>query len=273
MRPDTDMPDTDMPDTDVQARRDGTMLFALLAVAALMPWPLLLGPDNWWAFILVTAAILGVLRLVFGRQWRRRAGLALSPAQALMSVLAFAAVAVGSALLLPILYAAAGMKADTASLAGQVGFLFQAFNEEILFRALLIGFLLLFMRSAIWVSLGVAFVFAAAHFLMYRVTNPLHFSLSPGALATLFLAGVAMNNLYLAFRHIGFSWALHAGWNVVWLPAAFHDVSSGKPLVEPQIFDRVLGSPVMLAVAGAAAVLGFVLLARRAPVGNQGHAG
>ena len=28
---------------------------ALLAVAALMPWPLLVTHDSWWAFILVTA--------------------------------------------------------------------------------------------------------------------------------------------------------------------------------------------------------------------------
>ena len=69
-----------------------------------------------------------------------------------------------------------------------------------------------------------------------------------------------MNNLYLAFRHIGFSWALHAGWNVVWLPAAIYDATPHQPLNEPQIFDRVLGSPLMVATACAVAICSFVLL-------------
>jgi hypothetical protein len=72
-----------------------------------------------------------------------------------------------------------------------------------------------------------------------------------------------MNNLYLAFRHIGFSWALHAGWNVVWLPAMFYDATTNARLYEPQIFDRVLGAPAVAASAGAVAVLSFVALGRR----------
>ena len=98
----------------------------------------------------------------------------------------------------------------------------------------------------------------------------MHLALSASALATLFLAGVAMNNLYLAFRHIGFSWALHAGWNVIWLPAAFYDAGTNALLREPQIFDRVLGSPAIVAAACAMAVLSFMLLAlwRTAEVPN-----
>jgi hypothetical protein len=250
-------------DSHMQGHRDWAMLFALLAVAALLPWPLLLGPDNWWAFILAAAAIVGVLRLVFGRQWASRSGLRLSPTQAVMVVVAFAVITMGSRMLLPNIYQAAGLKADAPNIAGQVGFLFQAFNEEILFRALMIGFILQFVRSPLLVSLGLAVVFSAAHFLLYRFSNPMHLALSIAALATLFFAGVAMNNLYLAFRHIGFSWALHAGWNVVWLPAAFYDASTHARLVEPQIFDRVLGSPIMVAAACAMAILTFVFLARR----------
>ena len=246
-------------------RLDGTGLFALLAVAALMPWPLLLGPDNWWAFILASAAIMGVLRLVYGVKWASRAGLKLSPSEAVMVVATFALVAAASTLLLPIVYRGAGLKVEAPHLMGQIGFLFQALNEEILFRALMIAFILYYVRSAILVSVGLALVFAAAHFFMYRVTNPMHFALSNNALATLFLAGVAMNNLYLTFRHIGFSWAFHAGWNVAWLPAAFYDAATNAPLREPQIFDRVLGAPVVATLAAMAAAATFLLLASRAP--------
>ena len=90
----------------------------------------------------------------------------------------------------------------------------------------------------------------------------MHVALSIPALATLFLAGVAMNNVYLAFRHIGFSWALHAGWNVVWLPAVIYDVGTNRQLHEPQVFDRVLGSSIIVSAACLIAVLSFVPLAR-----------
>lgn len=238
---------------------------ALFAVAALMPWPLMAGPDNWWAFVLVTTAILAVLRLLFGPQWRIRAGLNLSPVQVLFVIVAFVLIAAASKMLLHTVYAAAGLRAVPLSMEEQAGFLFQAFNEEIFFRALMIGVLIHYARSPVLISLGLAFVFAAAHFLLYRYSNPMHLALSLPALATLFAAGVAWNNLYLAFRHIGFSWALHAGWNVVWLPAAFTDATTHAPLHEPQIFDRVLGAPVVAALACAIAVLSFVLLLLRPP--------
>jgi membrane protease YdiL (CAAX protease family) len=244
-------------------QRSRPAFIGLIAVAALTPWPLLITHDNWWAFILATAAIVAALRLLLGRRWASYAGLNLPPTHVLLAVVAFAAVATASQMFLPHLYEAAGLRADAPNLEGQIGFVFQAFNEEIFFRALMIGLLIHYVRSAPAISLGLALLFAAAHFLLYRYSNPMHLALSLNALATLFLAGVAMNNFYLAFRHIGFSWALHAGWNVVWLPATFYDAATHARLHEPQIFDRVLGAPTMIVLAGAMAVLSFVVLLRR----------
>ena len=242
-----------------------TGLTALLVVAALMPWPLLLGPNNWWAFILVTAAIMGALRLLLGRQWTCFAGLKLPPTHVLIVVVAFATVATASKILLPIVYEAAGLKANAPEMKAQIGFLFQALNEEILFRALMIGFIMQYVRSAPLVSVGLALLFSATHFFLYRFSNPMHLPLSIAALATLFFAGVAMNSLYLIFRHVGFSWSLHAGWNVVWLPAPIYDAASHELLHEPQVFDRVLGSSTVVAAACATAVLSFAFLVRRPP--------
>lgn len=238
---------------------------ALAVVAALIPWPLL-GPHHWWAFALDTAAILVALRLVLGPPWASDAGLKLPLTQVFWVVAAVVAVAAASTMLLHHVYQTAGLMVTAPAIADQVGFLFQALNEEILFRALLIGLIIQSVRPAtllawILISPGLALVFPAAHFLLYRYSNPMHLALSLPALATLFCAGVAWNNLYLAFRHIGFSWALHAGWNVVWLPAAFYDAASHARLFEPQIFQRVLGSAMVCAAAGALAVLSFALLA------------
>jgi hypothetical protein len=249
-------------ESHMRGQRGWLPLIALLVVAALMPWPLLLTQGNWWAFVLVSAAIVAALRLLLGPQWANYAGLSLPPKHALLVVVAFAVVATASQMLLPLVYKAAALKVNAPNIEGRIGFLFQAFNEEIFFRALMIGFFVQYLRSALVISLGLAFLFAAAHFLLYRF-GTLHMALSMAALATLFFAGVAMNNLYLAFRHIGFSWALHAGWNVVWLPAAFYDAATNERLHEPQIFDRVLGSPTIVATACAMAVLSFVLLGRR----------
>ena len=238
-------------------------ILALLVVAALMPWPLLLTRGNWWAFISVAIAIVVSLRLLFGKQWRDYAGLNLTPVEVLLAVLAFASIATGSGMLLNHVYGVTGLRADAPAAEVEFGFLFQAFNEEIFYRALLIGLLIQWLPSAPVISFGTAFVFATAHFLMYRISNPMHLALSMTALATLFFAGVAMNNLYLTFRHIGFSWAFHAGWNVVWLHASFYDAATDKQLHEPQIFDRVLGLPIVAATACAAGLLSFVLLTQR----------
>ena len=240
---------------------------ALIVVTSLMPWPLV-GPHRWWAFALATAAILVAVRLVLGRRWRSLAGLELSLAQVLLTVAAFALVAAGAFMLLRHVYATAGLRVTAPGIKDQAGFLFQALNEEILFRGLLVSLVIKLVRltsvvSVILISLGLALVFPAAHFVLYRYSNPMHLALSLAALGTLFCAGVAMNNLYLAFRHIGFSWALHAGWNVVWLPATFYDAATNRLLYEPQIFERVLATPAVVAAASTIAVLSVALVAWR----------
>ena len=235
-------------------------LRSLLLAAALMPWPLLFSEHHWWAFIPATAAILGALRLLHGSQWTSYAGLKMPLTHVLLAVAAFGLVVIATKLLLPDLYASIGLRADSPRIEQQLGLPFQSLNEEIVFRALLIGLLLQYVGSRVLISVGVACIFSVPHFLLYRFSNPLHLALSPIALLTLFLAGAAMNNLYLAFRHIGFSWALHAGWNIVWLPAAVYDATTNERLYEPQVFDRVLGSPIMAAVAGGTAFLSFALL-------------
>jgi hypothetical protein len=238
-------------------------LRSLPVVAALMPWPLLFSEHHWWVFIPATAAIMVALRLLHGPSWMHYAGLKISLTDVLLVAAAFGLMVMATKLLLPDIYATNGLRADSPPIERQIGLLFQSLNEEILFRALLIGLVLQYARSRVLISVGLACIFSAAHFALYRYSNPLHLALSPIALLTLFLAGVAMNNLYLAFGHIGFSWAFHAGWNVVWLPAAVTDVATHAALHEPQVFDRVLGAPAMAAIAGVIALLSFALLAWR----------
>jgi Type II CAAX prenyl endopeptidase Rce1-like len=238
-------------------------LRSLLVVVVLMLWPLLFSEQQWWAFIPATAAIMASLRLLHGRQWTTYAGLKMPLTHVVLAVVVFGLVATGTKTLLPHIYESTGLRAEAPRIEQQLGLLFQSLNEEILFRGLLIGLLLQYMRSKALISVGLACIFSSAHFLLYRFANPLHVALSWTALLTLFLAGAAMNNLYLTFRHVGFSWALHAGWNIVWLPAAVYDAVTHDRLHEPQVFDRILGAPAIAAVAGGTAFLSFGLLALR----------
>src|SRR5258708_1063072 len=109
----------------IEGAGDPPPLIALLIVAPFMPCPLIPTHGNWWAFILATAAIVAALRLLLGRQWTNAAGLNLPPAHALLVVMAFAMVATASQMILPLVYEAAGLKANAPNLEEQTGFLFQ----------------------------------------------------------------------------------------------------------------------------------------------------
>jgi membrane protease YdiL (CAAX protease family) len=173
----------------------------------------------------------------------------------------FCAVVVITYLVLPSVYHVASLRAEPPYVGHQAGLLFQSLNEEIFFRGVLLALLVRRLRRPLLTSAGLAAVFAAAHYLLYRFPNPLHVSLSWAALVTLFCVGLAMNNLFLAAGHIGFAWAFHAGWNVIWLPATVFDARSGQRLREPEIFDRMLGTPQMVVISAAAAAISLVVLA------------
>jgi hypothetical protein len=78
----------------------------------------------------------------------------------------FALVAIGNHLLLHHVYGSAGLRADAPDIQVQAGFLIQAFNEEIFYRALEIDFFMQWVPSARVISLGTAFLFPVADFLM-----------------------------------------------------------------------------------------------------------
>jgi membrane protease YdiL (CAAX protease family) len=235
-----------------------TRITALLVVPLLLPWPLMFSGRHWWAYVPSTVLIMLALRVLAGQAWPEIAGLRMPPSHSLVALLIFVGVAVTTKSLMPPVYEREGLILLPPRSEQQLGLLFQTLNEEIFFRAVLLGTLLRYLRPRVLVTVGLAVLFAAAHYLLYRFPNPLHVSLSWTALATLFCAGLTMNNLYAVSGHIGFAWAFHAGWNIVWLPAVVSDAVTKERLHEPQVFDRVLGSSWILGVALALAVITWV---------------
>ena len=122
----------------------------------------------------------------------------------------------------------------------------QPLNEEIVLRALLLGFFARFFTHRAYLAFIVALIFSLLHFLMYY-GGPLAVRLDLLPLLTLFFFGLAANALYLTFNHIGFGYVIHVAWN--WWKFSEDIVKDGVTLNEPQTFDALEGSiPVFIFV-------------------------
>jgi hypothetical protein len=144
----------------------------------------------------------------------------------------------------------------------RAGFLFQALNEEIL-----LGFLPL---MALWrrfgrpvaVAVALAAVFTLLHVALYRFGGEQTWIRWETTIALL-AVGVLRNALILHAGHIGYAWALHAAWNLNMFSGQWRRGAEGPFLREPAVFDLFLGSPAVIGLAGAAALIALLPLALR----------
>jgi membrane protease YdiL (CAAX protease family) len=121
----------------------------------------------------------------------------------------------------------------------------QPLNEEIVLRALLLGFFAHFFTHRAYLAIIAALIFSLLHFLIYY--GALGERLDVLTLLTLFFFGLAANALYLTFNHIGFGYVIHLAWN--WWRFSGNIVKDGVTLNEPQTFDALEGSiPVFIFV-------------------------
>jgi membrane protease YdiL (CAAX protease family) len=225
-------------------------LLGLLLIAFALPYWL----DSWWKFIPSSVLIVASMRALSPAQYRSWLGLRLSGRALAMTaglLIAFHLLArlviVQSVESQQVLY-----MQDWHPLGWRFTHLFQALNEEMLFRGLLLG---AWMRS--WnrpgtVSVVTAAVFSLAHLAFYALNSGV--VLSPSALATLFAFGLAANWLFMRFGHIGYAYALHAGWNTVRFTAIYVPFARNDVLSEAQTFNLIEGS-------GPVLVLGLLVLA------------
>ena len=231
-----------------------------------------------WVSLLGTALILLFSRLAWPGDWVARAGFRIPGREILAAfvvllVCSAAAyvlvrtVAVGAGVSFTPFFERDGMVLRMVHTAGQT------VNEEIVLGALVLGAVT--RRCArtrlVVVSVLVAAVFALLHLAFYacRPESAVNYGvLSIPVLLTLLGVGVLRNNLILHYRHIGFAWALHLGWNLVFLNSTLS--VDGARLNEPRQFNLLLGHPMIAAVVLAAMAVTVVLcrrtlLARREP--------
>lgn len=142
----------------------------------------------------------------------------------------------------------------------------QTLNEEMILGALLLNALRKYFSKLhpLWISVGVAAVFALLHYPFYAwvVFGRHKGEINIIAILTLFTIGVVRNNLILQTGHIGFAWALHLGFNIVFFRGDFYDPGRDIFLNQPERFNLILGSDIMLLI-GIIILLASLLLYRK----------
>ena len=141
----------------------------------------------------------------------------------------------------------------------------QTLNEEMILGALLLTSLVSRFQRAplLLVSAVVAALFAVLHYIFYawRPASMINYGvLSTITLLTIYAVGLLRNNLILAAGNIAFAWAVHLGWNLVFMDSSYVSTAQAR-LAEPAVFNAVLGNVLVLGVIAAAAA-GSVLYSR-----------
>lgn len=148
-------------------------------------------------------------------------------------------------------------------LANYIYYIPETFNEE-----MLIGALLLFgierkykKLSKNFIAIFVALIFSLMHQGLYR-WSPVQSGelLTLTTITTLFFVGILRNALILKTRNIGFSWAIHLSFNMIFFSGFFINIDNHSFPSEPEVFNIVFGNLTMLTVIGLLALLSIIWL-------------
>ena len=173
--------------------------------------------DTWWQFFPSTFLMLGISYLFFPKKWKTYLGISVTLKEYVFAfVLCLFSFAVFHILIktsLPNEYTIGWNK--HWGYFSFVNNLFQSLNEELLFRALFLNFLLYLGIKEWKVIIIPSVIFSFLHWLMYayNLMPESRGVLDYSALCTLLLFGLITGMLFLKKRNILLPWALHAAWN------------------------------------------------------------
>ena len=125
--------------------------------------------------------------------------------------------------------------------------LFQAGNEEMIFRATAFYFLMGKLKNKLSINFLIATTFVLIHFLFFWVNQNIFLSLT--TMLSLFLATLAMNNFFLRFRNIAYTLAIHAGWNYQKFGASYTNLATLHVFNDGEKFNLIEGSSPTLLTA------------------------
>lgn len=207
-----------------------------------------------WLSILGTILILFFARLIWSEAWYIKIGLRIKSKEIIIATLLFILTATFSYILINhiAIQKNISFKPYFENLSTSIKYLHtlgQTLNEELILGALLLFSLRLLLKKMpiIVLSSVVALLFSIFHILFYSyfISSFNRGVLSVITIFSLLLVGIARNNLILCSNHIGYSWAIHLGWNVVFLGGSY-DKGTAQLMNEPELFNIFLGSQLVL---------------------------
>lgn len=243
-------------------------------------WPYGISPFGWpidllpslgaWRFIIVTPALMLIAELFFKKSWPKVLGFHASCKHLIACMILSAAAFLIFYFFIEFVLSYGGYQfllfQGSADFFGRFPMLSrtlwricQPLNEEIVLRALLLGFFARYFRHRAYLAILSALVFSLLHLLLYYY-GVFATRLELGTLLTLFFFGLSANALYLTFNHIGFGFVIHMAWN--WWRFSGKIVKDGITLNEPQSFNALEGSVPVFIFATAlslACVAGLVI--------------
>ncbi len=197
-----------------------------------------------------TLVILGCARLVWPGSWRVKLGLRARRGDHGLEPLIFAVVYVVGGRLIGRILGQEGFVPGPVSenLGWRYLSVFQALNEEMVLRALVLTWLGRHVPKPIALCMVVAVVFALAHAVYYGLVagDP---ALSTAALLSLFLFGFAGNLIFIESGSIATSYAIHAAWNINHFGQDWTAAASGLSMPEGLGFNLVEGNASVLCLA------------------------
>ena len=174
-----------------------------------------LGYLAWWISALETGLLTGIGYLVWGTDLVRHLGIPNKPISVIFTFVVFIGVVLTSYFVCTLIAHKHGLTLDYHFKISHFHYLFYSFNDEVIYGALLMFYLgnVLGPKYMLLISIVVALGFTIIHYLFYQysASSLMEDTLYIPTLISLFFVGLIRNNLIYIFRHIGYAWAIHAG--------------------------------------------------------------
>jgi len=220
---------------------------------------------GWWYSLLGTLLIIILAKRCWPNEYLDWTGLKISSLAAISSLFLLLVVVIGSLLLMSSIASNAGVSIKIFSISIFIHIIGYTLNEEILIGALLLNYLKrrFINLKRYLISLLVAAVFSILHYVFYRWIFLDRGLLTIVTLISLFAVGFIRNNLILLTGHIGYSWAIHAGWVFIMFGLDHTNNITQDIMGEPERFNLYLGSLYTLATLSVVAILSLWFLIRK----------
>ena len=220
--------------------------------------------DGWWYSSIGTGLILIFSYLIWRNDFLKIVGLRLSIKSILKTIGLTIVIIIGSVLIIKYIGSNNKIAIQYSDIRNYYHNIFYTMNEEIVLGGIAIYILVNRLKiKSLLASIGLALFFSIIHFMFYKWIFLQSGLIEIQALITLFLVGFVRNNLIIANRHIGYSWALHFGWMVVMFGSFPYWIDTNIGLTEPEGFNIFLGSNEMLILSCILAAFSLIYLMKK----------